>query len=75
MGQTKKRKGGEMKTQTINEMLQAGATQDEAEKAMKLFELLRPGLKVKRNGRVDTTSGDKYPLGLYRLIGSIIFSD
>jgi hypothetical protein len=54
--------------QTINDMIEAGATEDEAERAVKLFELLRPGLRVKRNGRVDTMHGDKYPLGLYRTI-------
>ena len=56
------------------EMVEAGATADEAEKAYELFENLRPGLKVKKNGRVDTAWGDKTPLGLYRTIGSQIFS-
>lgn len=55
-----------MKTQSVEEMVKAGATQEEAEKAFELFEILRPGLRVKRNGRVDTTWGDKTPLGLYR---------
>jgi hypothetical protein len=63
-----------MKTQTIEEMLEAGATREEAENAAKLFELLRPGLKLKMNGRVNTSGGDKTPLGLYRIIGSQIFS-
>jgi len=57
-----------MKTQNKDEMLQAGATEREAVEALALFELLRPGLKVKRNGRVDTLDGDKTPLGLYRTI-------
>jgi len=61
-----------MKTQSIDEMMEAGATKDEAEQAIKLFELLRPGLKVKRNGRIDTTGGDKYPLGLYRIIKTVL---
>jgi hypothetical protein len=57
---------------TIKEMLDAGATQEEAEKATAMFDLLRPGLKVKGNGRVDTSYGDKTPLGLYRMIVGII---
>lgn len=56
------------------EMVGAGATAEEAEKAYELFEMLKPGLKVKKNGRVDTRWGDKTPLGLYRTIGSKIFS-
>ncbi len=63
-----------MKTQTIEDMINQGADKQEAENAMKLWELLRPGLKVKKNGRVDTAWGDKTPLGLYRTIGSNIFS-
>jgi hypothetical protein len=63
-----------MKTQTVNDMIEAGATKEEAQKAMDLFILLRPGLKVKKNGRIETTCGDKYILGLYRTIGSQIFS-
>jgi hypothetical protein len=64
-----------MNKQTIfEEMINAGATKDEAENALKLWEMLRPGLKVKKNGRVDTAWGDKTPLGLYRTIGSHIFS-
>ena len=59
-----------MKTQTIEQMIEQGATKDEAENALLLFELLRPGLRVKRNGRVDTTAGDKTPLGLYRIINA-----
>jgi hypothetical protein len=56
------------------EMVEAGATAEEAEKAYELFEMLKPGLKIKKNGRVDTAWGDKTPLGLYRTIGSKIFS-
>lgn len=55
-----------MKTQSVEEMVKAGATQEEAEKAFELFKILRPGLLVKRNGRIDTTWGDKTPLELYR---------
>jgi hypothetical protein len=63
-----------MKTQTIEDMINKGADKQEAENALKLWEMLRPGLKVKKNGRVDTAWGDKTPLGLYRTIGSHIFS-
>jgi hypothetical protein len=63
-----------MKTQTIDEMILAGATKEEAEKAHQLFEMLKPGLKIKNNGRIDTAFGDKTTLGLYRMIGSHIFS-
>jgi len=62
-----------MKTQTIKDMIDAGATQEEAQAALDLFEILRPGLKIKRNGRIDTTHGDKTVLGLYRTIGRVIF--
>jgi hypothetical protein len=57
-----------MKTQTIEQMIEARATPEEAQKAMKVWKLLLPGLKVKRNGRVNTEGGDKTPLGLYRTI-------
>lgn len=58
--------------QTIEHMIKAGATKEEAERALVLFNVLRPGLRVKRNGRVNTSGGDKYPLGLYRTIIAII---
>ena len=64
-----------MKTQTIEEMIESGASEAEAKRASELFDLLRPGLKVKRNGRVDTAWGDKTPLGLYRTIERIIMPD
>jgi len=57
-----------MKTQTEQEMIIAGATREEAKKAIELWEMLKPGLKVKDNGRVDTDFGDKTPLGLYRTV-------
>ena len=60
-----------MKTQSVEEMVEAGATQEEAETALKLFEILRPGLRITRNGRVDTAQGDKTPLGLSRTIKRI----
>jgi hypothetical protein len=49
-------------------MVNLGATETEAENALSLFILLQPGLKVKRNGRIETAWGDKTPLGLYRMI-------
>jgi hypothetical protein len=58
------------KHQTVEEMIKMGATVPEAVRAAYLFGILQPGLKVKRNGRVDTLVGDKTPLGLYRLIQS-----
>lgn len=63
-----------MKTQTIDEMIEAGATKEEAENSLKLWELLKPGIRIKKNGRIDTSIGGKTPLGLYRTIGSRIFS-
>jgi len=63
-----------MRTQTIDDMINHGASKDEAENAFKLWEMLKPGLKIKKNGRVDTAWGDRTPLGLYRIIGSHIFS-
>lgn len=60
-----------MRHQTIPQMIDAGATMEEAAGATELFELLRPGLRVKRNGRVATAEGDKTPLGLYRTIARI----
>jgi len=50
-----------MKTQSIEEMIQAGATEHEASEAFQMFEFLKPGLRIKKNGRVNTTMGDKYP--------------
>lgn len=42
-------------------------TEKEQEKRGKeIIKLL--GLKMKKNGRVDTTWGDKTPLGLYRTL-------
>lgn len=57
-----------MKVQTYEEMIEAGASEKEADEAIELFELLRPGLRIKRNGRVYTSCGDKTTLGLYRLM-------
>jgi hypothetical protein len=63
-----------MKIQTLTEMCDAGADDQEAANAYKLFNLLKPGLKIKKNGRIDTSGGDKTILGLYRTIGREIFS-
>ena len=58
-----------MKTQTKEEMIESGATEEEAEKALKLFKLLRPALKINRaNGRIETEAGSKTVLGLYRTL-------
>jgi len=57
-----------MKTQTVNDMVNGGATKEEAEKATRLFEMLYPCLKINKNGLISTTYGDKTPLGLYRTI-------
>jgi len=57
-----------MKPQSVEDMIQSGATKEEAEKATELFRVLSPGLKIKRNGRIDTTHGDKTVLGLYRTL-------
>lgn len=61
-----------MKQQTIEEMIIAGATPTEARQAAVLLETLRPGLRVKRNGRVDTTGGDKTELGLLLTVKRIL---
>lgn len=52
------------------EMILSGATEEEAKRACDLFFMLQPGLKLKRNGKIDTIQGDKTPLGLYRTIYS-----
>ena len=39
-------------------------------RSITLIELLH--LKVKKNGRVETTWGDKTPLGLYRTVAGVI---
>lgn len=58
----------------INDMLKDGADIEEAENAYKLFTILSLGLKIKPNGCIETTYGDKKPLGLYRTIRKNIFS-
>ncbi len=34
--------------------------------------VFKPGLKIKRNGRIDTNWGDKSPIGLLRTIKRIL---
>lgn len=57
-----------MKIQTREEMIQFGASPEEANKAVRLFEILRAGLRINERGLVETCYGDKTPLGLYRTI-------
>jgi len=62
-----------MKVQTCEEMIQAGATKNEALAALKMFRVLRPALTVKRsNGRIEMTHGDKTILGFYRTMKDIV---
>ena len=64
-----------MKPQTKEEILAAGFTEETAERATILFELLRPGLKIKESGRVDTGLGDKSVLGLYYMLKDFFEED
>mgnify|MGYP001455752466 CR=1 FL=1 len=64
-----------MKTQTVEDMLKHGATEQEVKAALAMFTLLQPGLKVKRNGRIDTAGGDKTVLGLFRTIKMVYFNN
>ena len=57
--------------QTKAEMLEFDATEQEAEAALKLFELLRPALRV-NNGRIEITGGNKTILGLYRTVKDLV---
>lgn len=62
-----------MKTQTKEEMIEVGASEEEAEAALELFALLRPSLKVSRkNGRIEIQGGNKTVLGLYRTVKDLI---
>lgn len=60
-----------MKTQTIDDMINAGATIDEARIATAVYAVLRPCLKIDKNGMVGTAWGTKTPLGLYRAINRV----
>ena len=57
-----------MKTYSIADMVKMGVDREEAIAAMELFQMLKPALHIKENGRIDTTGGDKTPLGLYRTL-------
>jgi hypothetical protein len=61
-----------MKTQTKEEMLALGATEAEANATLELFRVLRPCLKVKANGRIELTHGDKTVLGFYRTVRDLV---
>jgi hypothetical protein len=56
------------KTQSYLDMINAGATPKEANAALALMLFLRPSLRIKVNGRIDTIEGDKTTLGLYRTL-------
>ena len=60
-----------MTTKERRKLRQYADSEPEARVAEMLLTVLRPGLKVKRNGRIDTTWGDKTPLGWYRTIRRI----
>ena len=59
-----------MKPQNLEDLLKL-TDAPEAMKALDLFELLRPGLRIKK-GRIETTYGDKTVLGLYRSVKRIM---
>jgi len=48
------------------------ATPDEMGQVDKLRDLLRPGLRLNRKGRVPTSAGDKTMLGLYRTLAQFV---
>ena len=48
------------------------ATPEEMEQVDKLRDLLRPGLRLNRKGRVPTSAGDKTMLGLYRTLAQFV---
>lgn len=58
--------------QMYAEMKQHGASDEEIAEVQKLYDLLRPAVRVKPNGRVETAYGDKTWLGLYRTIASSV---
>lgn len=57
---------------TKKDLMGYGATEEEADRALRLFEILRPGLKIDEYGRVQTSRGEKNPLGIYRIAAEII---
>ena len=50
--------------------MQAFSDDDKSKRGLDIIRLL--GLKLKRNGRVNTQWGDKTPLGLYLTLDRII---
>ena len=48
------------------------ATNEEMGQVEKLRDLLRPGLRLNRKGRVPTSAGDKTMLGLYRTLAQFV---
>jgi hypothetical protein len=63
--------GMNKKVQTVEEIITLGISKSDAEKAIKLWKILEPCLKIKPNGRVNTSSGDKTVLGLYLTITNL----
>ena len=62
-----------MKVQTVQEMRELRATEEEIQNALELLKVLRPSIRVKReNGRIETTQGDKTLLGLLRTVKDIV---
>lgn len=62
---------GKMKTQTFDDMINVGATKDEARIAIAVFSVLKPCLKIKSDGKIRTLWGEKTPLGMYRVINRV----
>jgi hypothetical protein len=61
-----------MRIQSKEDMLLQGASQEEAEKALQLYNILLPALKHKTNGRFELNGGDKTILGMYRIIKEVL---
>lgn len=53
---------------TTEYLVTQDAAPDEIRGTQKLWELVRPGVHIKKNGRVDLSTGDKTPLGLFRTL-------
>lgn len=54
------------------EMFTQSAKEIDCKEALNLAKMLLPGLKIKKNGRVETAYGDKTALGLYRMIKVVL---
>ena len=61
-----------MSTSTDTKQNWTDATPEEMAQVDKLRNLLHPGLRRNRKGRVTTTAGDKTMLGLYRTLAQFI---